>query len=497
MTTNNTFKHISPDAKYVDFDPAGTSFPANVLNVQDALALTSPTQYATTTTAGVITIATQAEVLAGTDTKKVVTPATLAARLAYPQSTTSQLGVIQLASNTEAQTGTNTEKAIVPSSLKYTIEWYFTNRTALEGRLGVLKLSTMAAATAGVDDSTAMTPLKVKQAIANATAQIPSYTSATESVSGLVRLATLGQARQGTLRDGYAISPYTLMNLTGNISRKGIVQAATQAQVNVGTDESLYVSAKGFKTYIATSTNIGTVKLTDIVGTAGTGIALSATAKVVPSTGGTMTGALNVNADIKKNGSNVVSEAELNIHVPIGTVTMWLGDDDPSTNQMIANGRLLSKTSYPELFAAIGYKFGGTGDSFALPDMRGLFVRGAGRGKDILAQAGTDSNGVHGLGYQAFGGSVGSVQTQQIRKHKHLGFGEATKNWIFGNSSVRGNMGTNGGIDYDNYLYYTNDGSNYVNPVRPTLNAEPNPDGIIGDENRPWNMSVNYIIKVK
>lgn len=42
-----------------------------------------------------------------------------------------------------------------------------------------------------------------------------------------------------------------------------------------------------------------------------------------------------------------------------------------------------------------------------------------------------------------------------------------------------------------------NDGSNYVNPVRPTLNAEPNPDGIIGDENRPWNMSVNYIIKVK
>lgn len=338
MTTNNTFKHISPDAKYVDFDPAGTSFPANVLNVQDALALTSPTQYATTTTAGVITIATQAEVLAGTDTKKVVTPATLAARLAYPQSTTSQLGVIRLATDAEAQAGTNTEKAIVPSSLKYTIEWYFTNRTALEGRLGVLKLSTTAAATAGVDDTTAMTPLKVKQAIANATAQIPSYTSASESVSGLVRLATLGQAQQGTLRDGYAISPYTLMNLTGNNSRKGVVQAASQAQVNAGTDESLYVSAKGFKTYIATSTNIGTVKLTDTLSsTFSAGVALSSNAKVLSLAGGTLTGDLTVNTNLDVKGAisvnsvPIVSRQELDDYVPIGTIIEWNEQNLPNS----------------------------------------------------------------------------------------------------------------------------------------------------------------------
>src|SRR4051794_39840720 len=38
---------------------------------------------------------------------------------------------------------------------------------------------------------------------------------------------------------------------------------------------------------------------------------------------------------------------------------------------MLCDGRALSIYLYPELFAALGYLYGGSGDSFCLPDYRG------------------------------------------------------------------------------------------------------------------------------
>lgn len=331
----NTFKHVSDEAVYTWFDPTGTKFPSTVKNVQSALALTAPIVDASKTQKGIIQLATQAEVTAGTDDSKAVTPYQLAQRLAYPQATTTVLGVVQLATNVEAQTGTNTQKAIVPSSLKYTIDWVFTNRISTESSNGVLKLSTEAAAKAGVDNTTAMTPLRTKQAIAEATKLIPSYTTATESVDGLVRLATVGQVEAGTLRNGYAISPYTLMNLTGNLTRKGVVQASTQAQAYAGTDDGLYISAKGFKTYVASTTNVGTVKLVDTIQT-GVGLALASNAKVLPLSGGTITGSLTITSDLNvqgsilNNGSPIFSRSEIDDYVPIGTIVDYNGSSLPS-----------------------------------------------------------------------------------------------------------------------------------------------------------------------
>lgn len=49
-----------------------------------------------------------------------------------------------------------------------------------------------------------------------------------------------------------------------------------------------------------------------------------------------------------------------------------------------ANGAALDTTVYADLFAVIGYTFGGSGSSFTLPDLRGEFIRGwdDGRGQD-------------------------------------------------------------------------------------------------------------------
>lgn len=66
---------------------------------------------------GVVELATTAEVQAGTDTTRVVTPAGLAARTA----TATRAGVVELATTAEAAAGTDTVRAVTPQGL---VEWH-------------------------------------------------------------------------------------------------------------------------------------------------------------------------------------------------------------------------------------------------------------------------------------------------------------------------------------------------------------------------------------
>lgn len=499
---NNTFQHISNEAKYVAFDPTGTTFPTTVKTVQDALAITSPTSQATETKIGVAKVATQAQVTAGTDDTTFITPKKLAVRLQQPDATTAVKGIVYLATNAEALAGTiSTNKAINPANLKYVIDDAFTNKKATESAQGVIKLSTLAAAQAGSDDTTAMTPLKVKQAIAAAIGLIPDVSVANETTQGIVKLATVGEVQQGTLRSGVAVSPYSLAQLTGNTTRKGIAKAATQAEANAGTLDDAYISASGFKNYVATTINVGTVKLTNVVGTAGPGLALSATANVLSTAGGTVSGNLNVTGALTQAGANVINDNSVNDHMPIGSVIMWAGPNLPAGGKWeFCAGIAKSKTAFPKLFAVIGYTYGGSGDTFYTPDLQGLFVRGAGTGKHILNERGVDSKGKPKLGVGVDGGSLGEVQKQQLVKHKHVTpFGEAYtggSRWPWGRSVYRNNFGSNGGEDWDNFYPFTNDGSEFDPTAIRTEYTTVNPEGLMGPENRPWNMSLHYIIKV-
>lgn len=159
---------------------------------------------------------------------------------------------------------------------------------------------------------------------------------------------------------------------------------------------------------------------------------------------------------------------------PPGTVITLASQNIPTGYRLLkCNGAAISRSAYSELFAAIGTTYGaGDGvNTFNVPDARGEFPRFADDGRGI------DSGRV-----------VGSNQTQQVLKHKHLSFGEATGGWIFGNSLTRGHMGTNGGVDRDNYLYFTNDGTEY-------LSQNPNPTGTVGNENRPRNIALLACIR--
>ena len=155
---------------------------------------------------------------------------------------------------------------------------------------------------------------------------------------------------------------------------------------------------------------------------------------------------------------------------PPGTIIGLASPNIPPGYRLLkCNGAAYSRTVYADLFAAIGTYYGaGDGvNTFNVPEARGEFPRYADDGRGIDP-----------------GRMVGSKQSQQVLKHKHHAVGEAygNLNWPFGRSANPGNMGSMGGMDFDNYFYYTSDGTEYNGD-------NPNPAGVVGNENRPRNIA--------
>ena len=82
--------------------------------------------------------------------------------------------------------------------------------------------------------------------------------------------------------------------------------------------------------------------------------------------------------------------------VPSGAF-MFFAMTSPPAGWLLCDGTLYSTTSYPNLFAAIGYTWGGSGSLFAVPNATGAFVRG--------------------LGGNAAG--IGTLQAGQLGSHNH------------------------------------------------------------------------------
>ena len=121
--------------------------------------------------------------------------------------------------------------------------------------------------------------------------------------------------------------------------------------------------------------------VTKITGADGTGI----TNLVVPESG------------------TLATEAQVSIAQPAGAIITFAASTAP-TGYLKCNGALLSRTTYSNLFAAIGTTFGvGDGSTtFALPDLRGYFPRGWDDGRGIDT-----------------GRTFGSAQADDIISHNH------------------------------------------------------------------------------
>lgn len=509
MTTTNTLKHISDKSEYKTFDPAGTSFPSTVTNVQDALGALAPIAIdgfipeATVAVPGIIRLATEQEVIDGLGNNTAVTPETLKARLAIPtQATETYVGITRYATNAEAIAGTVSTAAIVPSSLKASIDNTFNTRTSTEDSNGVIKISTQPAALAGTDDTTAMTPLKVSLAIGAATAALPTYSTATTTVQGIVKIATPAEVQQGTMNDGVTVSPFGLKQLVSTQSQNGLIRLATPSEAAAGSNSNIALSPSTLLSRTGTTGRLGVVKLTTTVGSGDGNTALAYNANVISTNGGTINGTLNVNGALRRNGVDVVTHDQLSDSVPVGTICMWGGHEGNIPGKWRACvGGTYTGGAY---LNAVGGRWGWWG---AIPDFRGLYPRGAnmvgGYSEGEVNPHIAGNRGEDGKGKARLGNGVGSfpqssVQAQALRYHKHAGgFGEHDNAGTFGNTANSGYAGTRKGLDWDNRSYYTNEGFETVEAWQRDGYTTLNSEGLIANETRPWTMSVLFIIKVE
>lgn len=79
-----------------------------------------------------------------------------------------------------------------------------------------------------------------------------------------------------------------------------------------------------------------------------------------------------------------------NTTVPTGAVFHFAAGAVPA-GYLICNGASYPTATYPDLFAVVGYTFGGSGANFNVPDLTGLFIRGVGGNSASLGVAQIDS----------------------------------------------------------------------------------------------------------
>ena len=95
---------------------------------------------------------------------------------------------------------------------------------------------------------------------------------------------------------------------------------------------------------------------------------------------------------------------------PSGAVVSFAGTTAPA-GWLICDGSLVSRATYPALFAAIGVTFGaGDGNTtFALPDLRGRTVLGVGQGAGLTARTLGDT----------FGAETHTLTINEMPSHNH------------------------------------------------------------------------------
>ncbi len=68
--------------------------------------------------------------------------------------------------------------------------------------------------------------------------------------------------------------------------------------------------------------------------------------------------------------------------IPYGTIIQSAAVNIPN-GWLVCNGAEILNETYMNLYIAIGYTYGGSGDYFKVPDIRGRTIIGEGQGTDL------------------------------------------------------------------------------------------------------------------
>jgi len=188
---------------------------------------------------------------------------------------------------------------------------------------------------------------------------------------------------------------------------------------------------------------------------------------------------------VSESGGNTLSETKIlgvpvaevakvalsaKVDFPAGAIIPFGGNTDKIPDGwLLCDGTLYSTTEHPELFDAIGYNWGTTDpDLFRVPDLRGVFLRGVNGGiSDDFTDPNRDTRVSRYTGGN-IGNTVGSYQADEFKSHTHTNKESIMRT---------GECGLFSG------------GSHGCTTQNPAINNTG------GDETRPMNAYVNYIIK--
>lgn len=107
---------------------------------------------------------------------------------------------------------------------------------------------------------------------------------------------------------------------------------------------------------------------------------------ITPGQYGDVNVAGNINATTVSQGPQ--GDGTIGLLVPPGTVVSYCGSSSP-IGWFLCDGSSYNKITYKELFDCIGYTFGGSGNNFSVPDLRGRVAlgRSSGVSEDITDRA--------------------------------------------------------------------------------------------------------------
>lgn len=189
---------------------------------------------------------------------------------------------------------------------------------------------------------------------------------------------------------------------------------------------------------------------------------------------------------------------------PIGTIQAFALNHIPE-GWMVCDGSILFINEYPDLFNAVGHTFGGNGKTnFAIPDLRGRFIRGwDDTGKlDAKREFGSYQEDAFQTHAHGFNSSV--LQTDSNGRHFHytyaywnyVGTWGPDKKALQNLRKQSENYDDQGGTDYDgshtHTIQSTSPGKEITEPIQFGKS-----DIRVAKETRPHNVALMFCIKIK
>jgi microcystin-dependent protein len=146
---------------------------------------------------------------------------------------------------------------------------------------------------------------------------------------------------------------------TATETQQGLVETATQAEFTAGTDNN----ANGYALYVRPSMIKAAID--------------AVVAFFQPQVDQNANNITTIQGDITNIQGDITDiQNQFGEEMPLGSMIMYPKATSPNTKWMLCEGQTLDNTLYPDLFALIGYDFGGAGVNFSLPDLRSKFIAG-------------------------------------------------------------------------------------------------------------------------